>query len=158
MQLEPVSTVAAGDADPEVLGECFAALLELAPEPSLPFVVAFLDRKNDAEAECAAIALGGSRLPAAFGPLRERAEAFTLANRRRALLLAIALLRRDDAWAYLVERIADGASATAHAAIEAVGTFRHDEGLRDRALQTAAARGDARILDAARTTFAVDDE
>jgi len=150
--------VAAGDADPEVLGECFAALLELAPEPSLPFVVAYLDRKSEAEAECAAIALGGSRLPAAFEPLRARAEAFTLANRRRALLLGIALLRRDDAWGYLVERIADGAPATAVAAIDALGTFRHDEALRDRVLQAAAARGDVRILDTARTTFAVDDE
>jgi HEAT repeat protein len=150
--------VAAGESDPEVLGECFAALLELAPEASLPFVIAFLDGKSDAEAECAAIALGGSRLPAAFGPLRERAEAFTLANRRRALLLGIALLRREDAWDYLVERIADGASATASAAIEALGTFRHDEVLRDRVLQAAATRGDARLLGAARTTFAVDDE
>jgi HEAT repeat protein len=150
--------VAAGEDDPEVLGECFAALLELAPEPSLPFVTAFLDGRHDATAEAAALALGGSRLPAAFGPLRERAEAFTGSTRRRALLVAIALLRRDEAWSYLLERIEDAAPATAVAAIDALATFRHDDTVRERVLEAATRRGDARILEAARTTFAMDDD
>ena len=149
--------VATGDPEPDVLGECFAALLELAPEPSLPFVTAFLDGKSEDQAEAAALALGGSRLPAAFGPLRERAEAFTSGGRRRAVLLAIALLRRDDAWAYLLERIGDAAPPTAVAAIEALGTFAHDEALRERVLDIATQRGDARILEAARATFAMDE-
>jgi HEAT repeat protein len=150
--------IATGDDDPEVLGECFAALLELAPEPSLPLVTAFLDGKSDDGAEAAALALGGSRLPAAFGPLRERAEAFSGVSRRRALLLAIALLRRDDAWKYLVDRIEDAAPATAVAAIEALGTFRHDASLRQQVLDAATRRGDARVLESVRTTFAMDEE
>lgn len=149
--------VATGDAEPDVLGECFAALLELAPEPSLPFVVDFLDGKREDEAEAAALALGGSRLPGAFEPLRERAEAFTSGTRRRAVLLAIALLRRDDAWAYLVDRIGDAAPPTAVAAIEALGTFAHDAALAERVLEAATRRGDARILEAARASFAPDD-
>src|SRR5438093_736437 len=55
-----------GDADPQVLTECFAALLALAPSDSLAFVAPFLRHGDEAVSESAALALGQSRLEGAF--------------------------------------------------------------------------------------------
>ena len=46
--------------DEEIMGECFAALLRLAPAPSLEFVADFLHSSSDEVAERAALALGES--------------------------------------------------------------------------------------------------
>src|SRR5258708_29171166 len=57
--------------DEEIMGECFAALLRLAPAPSLEFVADFLQSSSDEVAEPAGLAFGESRFPAGFGKLRE---------------------------------------------------------------------------------------
>lgn len=54
-----------GDAEPQVLGECFRALLALEPGRSFDFVAEWLDEEGDA-AEQAALALGDSRDERAF--------------------------------------------------------------------------------------------
>ena len=146
--------IAAGEGDGEVLGECFGALLEVAGGTSFEFVVGYLDDAREDVAEAAALALGGARSDGAFAALRDRAEEWGGAERRRVLFLAIALLRTDEAWGYLIERVGDAAPPTATAAIEALATFRHDDALRDRVLQAADERGDARVLAAAREAFA----
>ncbi len=63
-----------GEGEADVLGECFGALLEVAPKQSLSYVEAFLASRDDAAAESAALALGSSRLDAALPPLRTQAE------------------------------------------------------------------------------------
>ena len=148
--------IAAGEADPLVLGECFAALLELAPEDSLPYVATFVDARDDDVAESAILALGGSRLAGAFEILRERAEEFGGLGRRRILFLGIALLRTEPAWSYLVERIEDAAPPTASEAIDALATFAHDDALRDRVLAAARSRGEESIIAKAAASFATD--
>jgi HEAT repeat protein len=50
-----------GDSEPEVLGQCFASLLELAPDDSVAFVARFLDAKNEDVCLEAAAALALSR-------------------------------------------------------------------------------------------------
>src|SRR5262249_17630268 len=52
-----------GDADPEVLGECFSGLVLCDAERSLGFIAQYMDDQDDAVAEAAILALGGSRLP-----------------------------------------------------------------------------------------------
>lgn len=54
-----------GDAEPAVMGACFDALLNAAPESAFPFVAQFLDR-DAAQLFEVASALGASRLPQAF--------------------------------------------------------------------------------------------
>jgi HEAT repeat protein len=60
--------------EPEVLGECFAALLRADPAKSLEFVAKFLDHREEAIAEAAALALGDSRLESAFAVLRDASQ------------------------------------------------------------------------------------
>ncbi len=60
-----------GDAEPQVIGECFGALLAIAAEYSLPFVAAYLHGKDEELQEYAALALGESRRPEALQLLRD---------------------------------------------------------------------------------------
>jgi HEAT repeat protein len=128
--------------DAEVLGECFGALLQVAPGPSLDYVAGFLGGPDDAKAEAAALALGGCRLPRALAPLLEQAQSFMGRGRRRVALLAIALLRVEEGWAYLVELIEQGPPAAAAEAIEALSAFAHDDKLRQRVRAAVERRGE----------------
>ena len=124
--------------EPEVLGECFAALLRAAPSQSLEFVAKFLDHREEAVAEAAALALGDSRLESAFAVLREAFER-TRALPRRTLLLAIALLRRENAIDYLLDLVQNGEGKTSADAVAALAMYEKDPNLQerlDRARQT----------------------
>jgi HEAT repeat protein len=124
--------------EPEVLGECFAALLRAAPSQSLEFVAKFLDHREEAVAEAAALALGDSRLESAFAVLREAFER-TRALPRRTLLLAIALLRRENAIDYLLDLVQNGEGQTSADAVAALAMYEKDPNLQerlDRARQT----------------------
>ena len=92
-----------GDEEPQVLSECLLALLAVAPDASLDFVAGFLDRRPPDIAEAAALALGGSRHKAALPLLRDWWERTFDATLRRTALLAIAMLKSDEAIAYLIE-------------------------------------------------------
>jgi HEAT repeat protein len=61
-----------GDKEAEVVGECFASLLSLDKERSIPFVARFLDSAEEEIKEAAALALGQSRHPFSAGVGRER--------------------------------------------------------------------------------------
>lgn len=133
-----------GDSDPQVIGEVLLALLAVAPEPSLPFVTAFLDRDEEL-AEAAALALGGSRLKAALAPLTEWWERTFDAGLRRSALLAIAMLKHDEAIHYLLTHVAESAPPHARDALRALAVYRHDPRLRAQLETALAARGDASL-------------
>ena len=119
--------------EPEVLGECFAALLRAAPAPSPEFVAKFLDHREEAVVEAAALALGDSRLEGALAVLRdafERTRALPL--RRRTLLLAIALLRRENAIDYLLDLVQNGEVQTSADAVAALAMYEKDPNLQER--------------------------
>ena len=100
--------VLSGDAEPEVLAECFNALLFLDTR-ALDFVAGYLSHDDDAVAEGAALALGESHREAAFEILQKHA-----ASRiRPTVLLAIALLRQDAAIEYLLRLLPDKAAVSA---------------------------------------------
>lgn len=137
--------IAAGEADAEVIGECFTALLELAREGAIDFVARFLAHRDDALAEAAALALGGSRLKPAFAVLRDASESLVGGASRRVRLLAIALLRDDEAWTWLLAIVEDESIAAATDAIHALAAFRHDTELCTRLRAAIARRGDATL-------------
>ena len=119
--------------EPEVLGECFAALLRAAPAQSPEFVATFLGHREDSVAEAAALALGDSRLESAFAVLRdalERTRALPL--RRRTLLLAIALLRRENAIDYLLDLVRHGEGQISADAVAALAMYEKDPNLQER--------------------------
>jgi hypothetical protein len=133
----------AGDIEGRVVGECFASLLRLAPEASLPFVSGFLDARASEVQEAAAFALGESQLEGALAALRayrERAD-----DGGRIALLAIALLRRDDALDYLVTLVGTAAPRTARLALDALAAPCERTAVRERVLRAVQGREDAAL-------------
>ena len=112
-----------GDTDPQVIGECFSALLAIAPDYSLPFVATYLFEKDDALQEFAALALGESRQPAALKLLCDAWVDVVTPEGRSALIRAAALHRSEPAFEWLLEIIATGTPQLAAAAIEALSVY-----------------------------------
>jgi hypothetical protein len=129
-----------GDEDDEVIGECFAGLLRLAPSQSIEFVARFLRSASEEIRERAALALGESHLAAAFPVLREAWEQTAQAARRRTLLLSIAMLRLDEAVEFLLARVADDREAAAGDALAALALYGRDESVRKRVEEIVAKR------------------
>lgn len=137
--------IAMGETEGEVLGECFAALLELAGTAALDDVAAYLRHADPTVSEAAALALGGSRLAGAFAALRAADDSLVGGNGRRIRLLAVALLRDAAAWAWLLEIVEHGSRPAAHDAVDALATFRHDQELCVALGSAAQRRGEAEI-------------
>jgi hypothetical protein len=129
-----------GDERPEVLGECFAALLQLEPRESLDFVAGYLDAADPDVCEAAALALGESKAEAALGVLKAHFQRSPSPELRKVILLAIALMRREEALDFLVSLVAEGGQPTAAAAIAALATYRQDERIRRRVEKAVAGR------------------
>jgi hypothetical protein len=140
--------VLAGDAEPQVLGECFTGLLAVAPEDSLEFVVGFLGRDDDAVRELAALALGESRLDAALAPLKQAWGDVLLRDEfRRALLRAAAAHRSEAAADWLLELVADARVAVALEIVEALAPYKRNANLMQRLTAALTERGDAELLE-----------
>ncbi len=119
-----------GDDSPEVLQACCDALLELAPERTFAVVHGQLLHEDVARAESAALALGERRPPGSLEALREFAD--RRPRSRGVATLAIAMLRTDEAWSFLIEQFEDGDAAEARCAIEALAIYKEQPGLRAR--------------------------
>lgn len=126
--------------EPEVLGECLGALLRAAPDSSVEFVAQFLDRHDEAVAEAAALALGDSRVEMAFEVLRDAFERTRVRSRRRTLLVAVALLRRERAIDHLLDLVKNGDDQTSADAAAALALYAQDPNLRERLDQARNAR------------------
>ncbi|MBE9079990.1 hypothetical protein IQ241_22315 [Romeria aff. gracilis LEGE 07310] len=116
-----------GDSEPQVLSECFIALLQLAPQPSFPLVAQFLDSSEPAVCELAALALGEARIAEAFEPIKQIWRRTRERELRQSFLLAIATLRTDEAIEFLVRLVEKGNLADAEDAIAALQIYRHTE-------------------------------
>lgn len=102
-----------GDPDAEVMGNCMAGLLELAPEPSIPLVSKYLDDRNESVVLEAAAALGICGRPKAV-------ESLIIAFRRTAeqeisksLMQSIGLSRDPTAIDFLMTQLKSGDAAAA---------------------------------------------
>jgi len=116
-----------GDDDSEVLAACFEALLALQRDAALPFVVQCM-AKTDERGQCAAVALGASRVDATH-ELIAWCERCLGEQRERVGYLPLALSRREPATAYLLAVIREQSPRDAVAAAKALATFKHDEQL-----------------------------
>jgi hypothetical protein len=119
---------------PTVLGECVAALLQLSVERGMPLAAQLLevgrkesdDRAAIETAEVIALVLGESRLPEAFPVLRDWWQRTTHRDLRPTGLLAIAMLRRDEAIQWLLQLLAEAPKPDAAGALEALGLYQND--------------------------------
>lgn len=107
------------DEEPEVLGACYSALLDLEKARAIPFVAQYLEEGDDNSAE-AAFALSGIREPEALAALIARRRSFADDWFDGVLLSAIALCRLPEAIDYLAGLI-ERDERRAAAAIEAIG-------------------------------------
>lgn len=131
-----------GDREIEVMGECLSALLSLDPNGSVEFVAKFMDSETEGIGEQAALALGESRLAAAFQVLREAWERGGVAERRRMLLVAIAMLRSEEALEFLLERLRDESPPVAADVLAGLALYARDEAVLDRIAAVIRERGD----------------
>lgn len=131
-----------GDKEIEVTGECFAGLLSLDPQNSVEFVAKFLNSAMEGIGEQAALALGESRLPAAFEVLRAAWERGGMAEQRRTLLVAIAMLRIDDALEFLLSRLGEESGPVAADALAGLAFYARDEAVLTRVEGIIKQRGD----------------
>jgi HEAT repeat protein len=138
-----------GDEDGRVVYECFRALLDLSPRDSLPFVASFFDHDDPAVAESAALVLGESRLPEALDVLREGWENTLNQDLRRFILLAIAMLRYEEAIDYLLSLIANETQGIARDAIEALEMYQEDVQIWGRVQEIIGSRDDMDLSAAA---------
>jgi hypothetical protein len=142
------SKVLAGDAEPQVLGECFTGLLAAAPEESIEFVVGYLSHTDEAVCELAALALGESRLDAALPPLQEAWIGVLVgAELRRALLRAAAAHRSDTAFDWLLALAAEARAPVAVDIVDALAPYKHNTKLIQRLRAVLIERGDASLLE-----------
>ena len=138
--------VLTGDAEPDVISECFTSLMAMAPDRSLDFTARYLKSDDTSIAECAALAIGGSRIPQAFDTLKQCWEGDLSPVLHRMLLLPIALLRTDDAFDFLLEIVSTADIRTATQALSTLNLYADDESVR-RIREAVNTRGNTEIIE-----------
>jgi HEAT repeat protein len=122
-----------GDAEPEVIGECFTGLLSIAPEECVGFVASRLTAENDSIRDFAALALGESRHPEALSHLRAAwDEVYVAAELNAVLIRAAALHRTEAAFDWLISIIEEGARKHADIAVDALSVYERNTKLTER--------------------------
>jgi hypothetical protein len=137
------------DRSVDVMGECFTALLAIAPGSSVDFVARNLDSPDAAVAEAAALALGESHLAAAVEALVTKWGVHPTETLRSALVAALALARTDSAFDFLFSKIETTNEKIALEIVSALALYRHDDRIRNRI----AALVEQRQSDALRKAF-----
>jgi HEAT repeat protein len=114
----------AGESDPAAVGACVEALLRLDPERSLSLVQGMVDTPPEELADAVALALGETRSAGAYELLSDLLERPRTAASRRALYLALSMLRSTDAWRRLLEAVEEDLEEDAAEALAALALHR----------------------------------
>jgi HEAT repeat protein len=138
--------VLTGDAEPEVLGECFSGLLAAAPEQSISFVARYVDDEDDTISEVAIWALGESRLRPAFEVLKEKWERTVGRSSRKVLLAAMAASRLEVSIEFLRSLLETESSQTASDAIVALAIYKGNESIKELIASVVRERGDKSLI------------
>jgi len=133
------------DDEDEIAGECFSGLLHLDPARSVEFVAKFLRSDSEETSQQAALALGESRLAAAFEVLRKAWEQGVSQERRRTLLIAIAMLRSEDAIEFLLRALGEASPSVAADALAGLAFYARDEAVLSRVEKIVRDRGEAAL-------------
>jgi len=134
-----------GDEEPGIVGECFSALMRLAPEDSLEFVRERMMAAPPPVALGAALALGESARPEAFELLRAVRATRNDDDIRRGTLLPISLLRSDDAFGYLMGVLREEKPPFAAEAVKVLRIYAEDPERRAAIEAAARDRNDAYV-------------
>lgn len=113
-----------GDREPQVISECFIALLKLSGEQA-PMVLQALEKGSAATQELAALALGEARIPEAFPAIKRQWQYTREPNLRGSFLLAIATLRTEDSITFLLDQLERGNLPDAKDSLMALDIYRN---------------------------------
>lgn len=140
-----------GEDDAEMLGYCYAGILEIEGSAAIPFIARFLERSGGESAE-AALALGQMRSAQAFEALHKRWKIEDDPWLRGVLLSAVALTRQEEALQLLLKLIEDD---TRHAedAIEALARAHLSPEVREQTRTAVLGTGNERLLRRFRESF-----
>lgn len=130
--------------EPEVLGQCFAALLAIERDGGVPFVSRFLEAGDDPAGE-AAFALAETRSPAALAALLERQKSSADEWFSGVLLSAIALTRLPEGTDFLLGLI-EREEREASVAIEALSRAATSDDQRMRLVSVVESTGSPRLV------------
>jgi hypothetical protein len=145
--------VLTGDEEPDVLAECFSALLAADADQSLAFVAAYLDDDEETTAEAAIWALGQSRLGAAFAALREKWDRTMYVGTRKVLLSAFAASRLPEASEFLYSLLREESLQTARDVLEALAPYAASEAITEAVRSAVEAHGQKSLRDNFREMF-----
>jgi HEAT repeat protein len=120
------------DEDPEVIGECFSALLSLAGSEAVSLIAEFLQSPDTGLRLEAAAALGESREPEAFAALKHCWETSSDSSFKRSLLISIGLSRQPPALEFLLALVRGKDLENACAALEGLAPSRFHEAIREK--------------------------
>jgi hypothetical protein len=133
--------VRAGDAEPEVIGECFTGLMAIAPDESVAFVAEYLLNDDDAIRDLAALALGESRHAAAIAHLKTAWEGSMAQPEFRVVLIRAAAVHRSEAaFEWLLTIIEQAHQKLADAAVDALAVYERNTKLAARVQEALAKR------------------
>ncbi len=121
-----------GDAEAEVMSECFTAMLALEAADGVALVTRFAAGAKPEIRESAILALGASRRNDAVEWLCAAAGREWDPDLRKCLMLALSTSRTEPAIEFLLATVAQGSRDAAGNAIEALALHRHDEALQER--------------------------
>ncbi len=112
--------------DPErgIEMDAFQALMKIAPDESFDFIAGYLRDGDPERVRAAALALGESRKPEALELLCERWRWNVKWEPREPLALAIALVRSDEAFQFLLDALVNVPEVHAGFLLDALAVFR----------------------------------
>jgi HEAT repeat protein len=120
-----------GDKEPEVLGDCLAALLAIEGARAMPLAISFTESRDTQMAEVAFLALGSTRRDDAIDWLKSRFAQVVDSETRQSILLALAASRTEAAVAFLLDVIRNGSSRSSEIAVSAMQVNSADSRIRD---------------------------
>ena len=120
----------AGDTVPDVVGECFTALLDSYADGSPEFVAGFLNDEQGMIRDLAAFALGSSKIPSAIDELKRCwDEAAFRPDLQGTLIQGLSLACTEHAFQALFEIMAHDSDSEKQV-IRALAIYRHDDRIR----------------------------
>jgi HEAT repeat protein len=128
-----------GDKEPDVLSDCFGALLAAEGAEAVPLVTSFADSRDPEVCEVAILALGACRRAEAIEWLKERFASIADMESRQCILLSLATSRTEAAIGFLLDVIRDGSDRTSAMAVSAMDINRADRRIQeeiDKAIQS----------------------
>lgn len=127
--------------EPEAIAAYLQGLLQLDPQPSLSLVSQLLHSSSPPAQELIALLLGESHRPEALEILTAWWQHTRDLQLRQTGLVAIAMIRSDQAFEWLLTVISQGSEADARAVIEALRSYRQDQILWQQVTERTQARG-----------------